>query len=290
MIATAPDLLSLPAKAWGPDWPLDALAGGSACAYLWAATRGRHFSPWRAVSFLAGIATVLVALQSGVDAYDERLLSDHMLQHMLLLLPAPLLLLQGRPLIVAVRALPPGRRATLARALARSGPLTSHYACVAVFGAVLLVFHVPAVYDATRTYPLLHEFEHASFLASGLLLWWPLLGADPARSRRLHPLARFVYLLAAMPAMAAIGAWLDRASSPVYSGYATAAHAFGISALQDQAHAGAIMWVGGSSFLIAVGLFVVMSAMSEEERRLCAAEERAPAADRASRAFTQGPR
>ena len=71
----------------------------------------------RTASFLGGIGCVVLALQSGIDAYDDRLLSVHMVQHMLLLLVAPPLLLGGRPLILALRALPPGRRSSLAKAV-----------------------------------------------------------------------------------------------------------------------------------------------------------------------------
>ena len=78
----------------------------------------------RTASFLAGIATVVIALQSGIDAFDDQLLSIHMVQHMCLLLVAPLLLLGGRPLILVLRALPGRRRRALARGLTRARPYT----------------------------------------------------------------------------------------------------------------------------------------------------------------------
>src|SRR2546429_14061 len=81
----------------GPHPPAGALEGGAAayaCLYAWGTVRTRARGPaWRTASFMAGIVTVLLALQSGLDTYDDRLLSVHMVQHMLLLLLAPLLLL-----------------------------------------------------------------------------------------------------------------------------------------------------------------------------------------------------
>ena len=224
---------------------------------------------------MAGVAVVLLALQSGVDTYDDRLLSAHMVQHMLLLLVAPLLLLEGRPLILALSALGAEQRAGLMRLLARTRPLVSPFVCLGVFSAVLIATHVPLFYQATLHHPLLHEAEHALFIASGLMFWWPLLDGDPTPAHRLGGMGRFVYLLAAMPAMALVGAYLNRAPSLVYADYAAPAKALGISAVTDQQQAGAIMWVGGSSFMIAVGLRLAMATMILEERRQAARERHA---------------
>ena len=107
-----------------------------------------------------------------------------------------------------------------------------------------------------------------------------LLGVDPLPTRRLGGVGRVVYLLGAMPAMAAVGAYLNRAPAVVYGGYAAPARALGVSAVADQQQAGAIMWVGGSTFVIVVGLCVAMAAMIGEERRQSARERRARAAQR----------
>ena len=121
---------------------------------------------------------------------------------------------------------------------------------------------------------MLHAAEHVLFVAVGMVFWWPLLDADPVPAHRLGGFGRLVYLLAAMPAMGLVGAYLNRATSVVYAPYAAPARALGLSAVADQQQAGAIMWVGGSSFMVAVGLWVAMAALVAEERRLQAREAR----------------
>src|SRR6202035_4379544 len=107
---------------------------------------------------------------------------------------------------LALRALPPRARSSLARGLSRAGRHAGPLQCLAVFYLVLLLTHLPAFYDAAVRHPALHAAEHAAYLLAGLALWWPLLDGDPAPSRRLGGLGRLVYMLAAMPPMALVGA------------------------------------------------------------------------------------
>jgi putative copper resistance protein D len=132
---------------------------------------------------------------------------------------------------------------------------------------VLLGTHVPAYYDATLRHPLLHDVEHLLYLLAGLLLYWPLLGAEPAPSRRLGGVGRLIYMLAAMPAMALVGAYLNRQPTLVYAAYGPPGHALGISPVSDQAQAGAIMWVVGSVVMTAVGIWSALAGLIAEERR-----------------------
>ncbi len=104
---------------------------------------------------------------------------------MVLLMLAPLLLLGGRPVILALRALPRSARPKLARLLARARPWTGPLPCLGVFYAVVLLTHLPGFYGATLRNPALHEAEHATYLLAGLLLWWPILDGDPAPAHRL---------------------------------------------------------------------------------------------------------
>jgi cytochrome c oxidase assembly factor CtaG len=253
-------------------WQLSAglLVQAAACcaAYLWGACRlGRRWPLRRTASFLAGAGVVVVALQSGLDAYSERLLSVHMVQHMLLLLVAPALLLCGRPTLLALRVLPPARRRALVRALERVRPVTAPAVCLAVFCAVVVVTHLPWVYDAALRMPAVHVAEHAAYLIAGLLLWWPLVDADPAPRWRLGGLGRLGYLLVAMVPMAVGGAYLNRTPGLLYPLYGAPARAMGVSALVDQAYAGAIMWVVGDVVMVAIGLWSAIAAMIAEERR-----------------------
>jgi putative membrane protein len=272
----APTLPSLLVSHWDLTWSLAAPAAASVLLYLWATGRVRGRWPRRrTVSFLAGVGCVLVALASGLDAYDDRLLSVHMVQHMLLLLLAPLLLLGGRPLVVTLRALPPAGRRRLVSALAIARPLTGPIPALCAFGAVLVLTHLASFYDATLRHPALHDLEHALYVLAGLLLLSPLLDGDPAPAHRLGGLGRLVYVIAAMVPMALIGAYLNRHAAIAYPAYGPPARALGVDAVGDQAQAGAIMWVAGNTAMVLIGLWAALAAMRAEERRQQARDARA---------------
>jgi putative copper resistance protein D len=261
------------------DWQLDVTVlvpvVAAAALYVLATARLRGRWPWRrTASFLGGLACLLVALQSGIDAYDDRLLSVHMVQHMLILLLAPLLLLAGRPVVLGLAALPPARRSGPARVLARTRGLASPACALAVFAGVIVVTHLPAFYDTAVRHPPIHYAEHALYVLAGLLMWSPLVDGDPAPRHRLTGLGRLIYLIVAMLPMAVVGAYLNRHATLVYPAYGPPAHALGVSAVDDQGQAGAIMWVVGDVIMVAVGLWAALAAMLAEERRLLAREAR----------------
>ncbi len=269
------NLPSLLWRDWQPSASVDVIAALVALTYLTAARRVRGWSGWRTASFVAGVGCVVVALQSGIDAFGDRILSDHMIQHLLLLELAPLLLLGGRPAILLLRAAPRAHRPALARRLSRLSRLARPLSCLAFFSAVVLTTHLPGLYDATLSDTTLHELEHSLYLAAGLCLWWPILDGDPVISHRLNGLGRLVYVIAAMVPMTLIGAYLYRDPTVLYHPYAAAARTLGISAVGDQQQAGAIMWVLGSSLMVAAGLWQAMAALVAEERRLQVSERAA---------------
>jgi cytochrome c oxidase assembly factor CtaG len=275
---SAPSLPSLLVSHWAFSASVVIPAAGSATLYLLGVRRtvGR-WPARRTAAFVAGIGALIFALQSGIDGYDDRMLSDHMVQHLLLLLVAPPLLLGGRPVVLALRSLPSGRRRTLALALDRTRRFTGPVQSLALFTAVILLTHLPSFYDATLSHPALHDAEHAAYLAVGLLMWSPLLDGDPAPRHRLNGLGKLVYANLAMLPMGLIGAYLNRHPTLVYPAYGPPARALGISALTDQAQAGAIMWVLGASIMAAVGLGAAVAALVAEERRQVAREARADA-------------
>jgi putative copper resistance protein D len=273
---SAPSLPSLFVSHWQLDPALLADAGVAAALYLWAAARLRTRWPLRrTLSFLLGLGLLLAALCSGLDSWDDRLLSVHMVQHMLLLLLAPIFLIGSRPLLLALRALPPSRRRRLAGAVGALRPVTGAWQGLAFYAAVVLLTHLPWFYDQTLLHPWVHDIEHLSYVAAGSLLLWPLLDGDPVPSRQLSGLAKLGYMLIAMLPMAIIGAYLNRHTSVVYAPYGAAARTLGVSAVNDQALAGAIMWVIGNTIMVGVGLWAVMVSLIAEERRQQTREARA---------------
>jgi putative copper resistance protein D len=219
-----------------------------------------------------------VALASGADAYAGELLSAHMVQHMLLTLVAPPLLLAGAPVTLALSALPTAPRQSLARAL-RSRTVrwaTCPPVALALFAAALVGTHVPVVYDLALRSPVAHVGEHALYLGTALLFWAPLVGSEPLPHKP-SPALRVLWLLLAMPPMALVGVALLSADTVVYVPYADAARTLDGSALADQRLAGTIMWIGGKLVLVAAVLVIGWAALLREERRQAARDHYAEA-------------
>jgi cytochrome c oxidase assembly factor CtaG len=239
---------------WPVEWPLVAIVD-AALLYALGGRGAARPSRWRSASFYLGLATLVLAIDSPVDAYAESLFFVHMLQHVLLLLVAPPLILLGRPWPRMTRAFPLTVRRPLARtvlagetlslgrraAIAVSAPLPAF----ALFNGALLVWHVPYLYDLTLRSTVVHDLEHAMFFATGLLFWAHL--TPPGARRRLSDAGRVAYGLGAIIVGWALAVVLGFASHPLYGAYAALAHRpLGISALADQQIAAGIMWVPAS--------------------------------------------
>ena len=272
---SAPSLPSLLISHWELSASVVVPVAAAGSLYAIATKRVRRWPAHRLAAFLGGLGCVLVALQSGLGTYDLQLLSVHMAQHMLLLLVAPLLLLGGNPVVLLLCALPRGRRRAVGKVLISLRAYTGPVQSLAIFTAVVMLTHLPSFYDATLRHPVLHSTEHALYLVAGLLMWSPLVDGDPAPRHRLDGLGRLGYLIVAMLPMALVGAFLNRHATVFYPAYGPPARALGVSAVNDQASAGAIMWVLGNVIMVAVGLWAALAAMLAEERRQVARDARA---------------
>ena len=240
------------------------------------AVGGRRAGP---TAFLAGIGAVLVALQSGLDTYDDRMLSDHMVQHLLLLVggaAAPARRTSGASWRCARCA--PSRRRGLARALDRTRPFTgpARVAWPIHRGGPA---HPPAVVLRRDAAPSGAARRRARGCTSAPACSCSRRCSTATRlpGTGWSGLGKLVYLIVAMMPMALIGAYLNRHATLVYPAYGPPARTLGISALDDQAQAGAIMWVVGGSIMVAVGLWAAVAAMVAEERRQVARDARADA-------------
>jgi len=229
---------------------------------------GRRPFPHRAGYFFAGLGVLFVALVSPVDGYADRLLSVHMVQHLLLTLVAPPLLLLGAPVTLALQASSARFRKEMLLPLLRSRGIKalSHPAIGWVaFAAVLWGSHFSPVYEAALTNHGLHALEHAAYVGSALLFWWPIVGKDPSPSR-LSPPARILYLFLAMPQMTFLGLAIYGSDRVLYSHYLVTSARLGTSALSDQHLAGALMWTSGMFLIVpALGL-VLMNWLDHEDR------------------------
>jgi putative copper resistance protein D len=221
----------------------------------------------RIVAWFAGLAMLLVALQSPIDRYDTTLFSVHMVQHLLLTLVVPPLLLLGAPMTQAMRAAPVGVRRGLLLPVLHSRVLlllASPLVAWILFGAFGYAAHFSPLFDAALDDPLLHYLEHVVFLVSGLLFWWPVVALDPT-PRRLFPVTRVGYVALGMPWSSFLGLAIFSASTVLYPHYASIQRTWGISPLEDQALAGGLMWaVGDLVFIGAIVLAVRVWLRAEE--------------------------
>ena len=124
--------------------------------------------------------------------------------------------------------------------------------------------HFTGLFDAALEDPLVHVLEHALYLTSALLFWWPVVGLDPAPRRLPHPM-RIGYLLVGMPFSSFLGLAIFSATGVLYQHYATLVRSWGQSPLEDQQWAGGIMWAGGDLvFFLAIVLAVGAWLQAEE--------------------------
>lgn len=229
--------------------------------------RGRKRRPgdaWRAASFFAGLAAIVIALDSPVDDLADQLFWVHMVQHILLIGVAAPLLALARPWTRMWRGLPLGFRRGLGRSLAGPGaaPLRRGVGLAGgalvswlLFNVDFCVWHLPVLYDAALRWEFVHAVEHLTFFATALLFWTRVVPAAPWRSS-LGELGKLVYLGSTMVVGWVLAIVLALSTSPLYAPYAEAASRPGhVSALTDQQLAAGVMWVpGGLAYLIAIAV------------------------------------
>ena len=225
------------------------------------------------IAFLTGLVTVVVALLSPLDAFAGWLLTVHMIQHLLLMMVAPPLILWGAPYLPLLSGLP--RRFSIngfgrflsSAVLRKVAGFVSHPAfCWAAFISVNVAWHVPVLYELALRSPSWHRVEHFLFLNTALLFWLPVIQPRPwvARTPRWLILP---YLVLADFQNTALSAFLIFYDRVVYPTYATVPRITDLTALEDQAAAGALMWVASSVFfLVPLGL-ITIQLMSNQRMR-----------------------
>ena len=256
-----------------------ALVYGAGTRRVWrAAGRGRGVRPRQAWCFAAGIAVLVIALMSPVDSMAEDLFSAHMLQHVLLAVVAPPLLVAGGPAAAALWALPRQARSRLASVVTRRRWISAAWRAAtatatawAVHAIALWVWHVPGLYTLALRDPVLHAAEHASFVGTAALMWWGIL--HPRTSRRAGYATGILILFVTMLHSAALGAAITLSSEVWFPIHGAGAAAWGMTALEDQQLAGLIMWVpGGLLYLIGMGVLFVAWMQQSARRHALAAQ------------------
>ncbi len=249
---------------------------------------------WRAAGFFLGLFLVWVALGSPLAAFDEELLTVHMIQHLLLMTVAPPLILLGAPLMPLLHGLPvrfvqsvlgPLFRCSLMR---RLGCVLSQPAvCWLAAAAALVGWHIPAAFTLGLQSEAWHIVEHVCFLLSGFLFWWPVVQPWPSVPASPRWSTLLYLFLATLPCDILSGflAFCDRV---VYPAYLSAPSHFGISAIEDQECAAALMWTCVTLVYLLTAVLLTMrllSACHPSENELLRSE---PSATLAGRRRSQG--
>ncbi|MGH2674115.1 MAG: cytochrome c oxidase assembly protein [Actinomycetota bacterium] len=241
-----------PAIGWHPHadvWALVlVLLGG-----YWLALRRwgpRHVTPGeppatrgQVISWVLGVLTLLVAADWPVhELGEERLLSVHMVQHLLMSLVAPPLLLAGIPGWLLRALLHPRWAFAVVRGLSR--PLIA----LLLFNAFIAVSHWPALVDLALRSELAHLGLHTALVITALLMWMPVLSPVVEIPRLRYP-GQMLYLFAQSIVPTVPASFLTFADSPIYPFYGLAAPLLGVDAVTDQRVAGLIMKLVGGLIL-----------------------------------------
>jgi putative membrane protein len=251
-------------------WHPSVLLGCAALVIAYLAALRLQWTP-RIPVFIAGVLTLLIALLSPLhELGDHYLFSAHMLQHLLLLLIVPPLLLLGLPVAMIDALLRRRRLRAIERVLGQ--PLLAWSIGI----GMMWLWHLPTLYNAALNDELIHIVEHLAFLGSAMIFWWPV--CLQGVYARLHPLAALIYLFAAMLASGVLGIILTFAEPGWYPAYLNPRDSLGILPLLwgewgltpavDQQVGGLLMWVPGS-FVYLVAIIAVTArwyGAAEEEQ------------------------
>ncbi len=244
-------------------WPFDpTVYAGLVALFLghtWLARASEDAQRKHTVYFLSGLLTLWVALETPIDTISDQYLdSVHMLQHVLLGFVAPPLMLLG---------LSPRMAGRLARVPAMRA-LTEPVPAQVIAAAVMVLWHIPAFYDATLRSESLHIAEHLTFIAAGVVLYWPVLRVTSGHSRwQLSPGLKLLYLLVATIPQDGVALALLFSREPFYSFYMHVPRVVdSISPVIDQTLAGAVLMVLGKSTMAVAGLVVFFRWFGAEHR------------------------
>jgi putative membrane protein len=281
-------------EAWTIPVPLTLVIVLAAFLYLrgWLHLRSASVSAipsWRAGSFFLGLFLIWVAVGSPLAAFDEELLTVHMVQHLLLMTLGPPLILLGAPLMPLLHGLPRKFVQSDLGPLFRWPPmrrvwrvLSQPTVCWLAGAAALVGWHVPAAFTLALQSEAWHVVEHACFLGAGFLFWWPVV--QPWPSAPTWPRwSILIYLFFATLPCDILSAFLAFSDRVVYAVYLSTPKHFGISALEDQQCAGALMWTCVTIvYLLAAAILTtgLLSAWSSQENELMQSELHATVATR----------
>lgn len=293
-------LVAPPAPSWSAlvtDWSIDvALPFVVAAAALYVRgvrrlhARGRTWHGGRTAAFLIGLAMILVATESGLAAYDRVLFSYHIVQHILLGMVAPLLLVLGAPVTLALQASSRSSQRRILRVLhsAPVGALTHPLTAWLLFGTSIVTLYFTPLYELSLRSDLFHVATHAYFVLAGCLFLAHVVGLDPIPHAMGYG-ARLLYVVVLLPFHTFVGVALLTMNTVIASGwYSQVERRWGASPLADQRTGAGLLWISGELFgLVCIGI-VVTQWMSAEERAAARNDRRLDAIEAAEASAPRG--
>jgi putative copper resistance protein D len=265
--------------------PCALLVAALAC-YLMGVARVPGWSKARTTCFALGIAVTFLATQSILGVYDMVLFTDHMIQHLLLIMVAAPLFAAAAPLDLAAAALR-GLPQRLVRGFI-DGPVGG-VVLHPVFGFVAYAAFIPATHlstimNLTMSHEWLHHLEQIAFLVVGYLFFRHVFGIEHG-PRPLHPGLRLVFLMAAVPVDTFTGLALVMSSHNPFPIFDTVPRHWGMSSLDDVHLGGAIMWIGGDALMLLAMIPATVRWVRYEDRRTKELDAELDAAAAAATAF-----
>jgi cytochrome c oxidase assembly factor CtaG len=228
--------------------------------YLRGWLRHGSIAGWRAGSFVLGLLAAWVAAVSPVAYLDSHMLTAHMIQHLLLMTIAPPLIWLGEPLIAVVPvrwSFPNG-----------PGRLLGHPTfCWLAAAVTLVVWHVPAIFQMGMHSQTWHFIEHASFFATGLLFWWPVIQPRPSVARWPR-WSMLLYLFGATLPCDVLSGLLVFSDRIAYPMYLNMPRMGGLSPMEDQQCAAALMWTCVTVVFLVAGTILSTQLLSPRKEAI----------------------
>lgn len=261
-------------------WAILPLAGtvavyGSGLTTLWKqASVGAGISVARASAFAGGVLALVIAVASPLDALADHSLAAHMVQHLLLILIAPPLLVLGLPQVALAWAIRRRSPNGSARRWAHASPvrfaerawaeLTSPWVAWIPHAAAVWFWHQPALYQLALRNEGVHALEHISFALTATLVWWTVASRAAVLRRRLAG-GILVLLFTAMQT-GALGALITLAPRVWYPLQNAGGNPWGLTALEDQQLAGLMMWIPGGVIYLGAAALLFLAWMNRATR------------------------
>jgi len=229
--------------------------------------RGAHVPVWRAACFHSGVVLMYASVASGIGAYAMSLFWDHMVLHLILIMAVPGLLVLGHPWTVLVGAAG-GADSWLGRAVRSraAGVITNPITGVVVYAIVIIYTHLTGFMDRMAMNDRLMTGEEIAYVVAGYLLFLPLLGEEPIRSRAPY-LGRLVAFLIAMVPDTLVGVVLLQSTTNPYPMMMSMHPSWAPDPVRDVHIAGGLMWAVGDGLMMIVSVGLMVSVITSPTRR-----------------------